>query len=195
MPDQTVEEGQLEHLAFQWISAVCTCGFASTGLSGWATGALLLILVAMTVGASSGSTAGGIKLNRAAWIGKGLVARAWPECMKPGAVLHSDRESIGEDEATRRIVSAALLLVLWLLTLLVGALLLLALMPQEPPLHVLFEAASALGSVGLSSGVTDRQMLDAAKLVLIVLMWMGRLEMTAVFVLLLSPARGLIAQK
>ncbi len=44
---------------------------------------------------------------------------------------------------------------------------------------LLFEAASGLGAVGISSGVTSAELGDPAKGVLIVLMWLGRLEVMA----------------
>jgi trk system potassium uptake protein TrkH len=48
----------------------------------------------------------------------------------------------------------------------------------------LFEAASALGTVGLSAGITSADMPVWAKLVLIIDMWAGRLEILPLLVLL-----------
>jgi trk system potassium uptake protein TrkH len=48
----------------------------------------------------------------------------------------------------------------------------------------LFESASALGTVGLSAGVTSPQLATGAKLVLIFDMWAGRLEILPVLVTL-----------
>jgi trk system potassium uptake protein TrkH len=49
---------------------------------------------------------------------------------------------------------------------------------------VLFEAASALGSVGLSVGITTPELPWLGKLVLIIFMWMGRLEIIPVLILI-----------
>ncbi|MGV2827356.1 potassium transporter TrkG [Myxosarcina sp. GI1(2024)] len=58
----------------------------------------------------------------------------------------------------------------------------------------IFEAASALGSVGLSTGITHPDLPWLGKLVLIVLMWMGRLEIFPVLLLVSLPI-GLINRR
>jgi trk system potassium uptake protein TrkH len=60
-------------------------------------------------------------------------------------------------------------------------------LPQAMPVHLLFECASALGSVGLSTGITEAQMPAAAKLCLTMLMWLGRLEIISAVMLLTLP--------
>jgi trk system potassium uptake protein TrkH len=50
------------------------------------------------------------------------------------------------------------------------------------PMDSLFEATSALGTVGLSTGITSAAMPAWAKLLLIVDMWAGRLEILPVLV-------------
>jgi trk system potassium uptake protein TrkH len=49
---------------------------------------------------------------------------------------------------------------------------------------VFFEAASAQGTVGLSTGITDPGMSPVVESIYIFLMWAGRLEIIPVFVLL-----------
>jgi len=56
--------------------------------------------------------------------------------------------------------------------------------------RLLFEAASALGSVGLSSGVTRPEMPAVAKGGLAFLMWIGRLEIISAVMLFTAPLRG-----
>jgi trk system potassium uptake protein TrkH len=51
---------------------------------------------------------------------------------------------------------------------------------------VIFEAASALGSVGLSTGISEPDLHWVGKLILILFMWMGRLEIIPVLVLFSS---------
>lgn len=53
---------------FTWVSAVTTCGFAATDVSALPTAAVVLLLAAMFVGGCAGSTTGGVKLSRAAWL-------------------------------------------------------------------------------------------------------------------------------
>jgi trk system potassium uptake protein TrkH len=47
-----------------------------------------------------------------------------------------------------------------------------------------FESASALGNVGLSSGITAPSMPDTLKITYIFLMWTGKLEIIAILVLM-----------
>ena len=50
----------------------------------------------------------------------------------------------------------------------------------------LFECASAQGNVGLSVGIVSGSLSVAAQLVLIIEMWIGRLEVFPVIILMLS---------
>jgi len=56
----------------------------------------------------------------------------------------------------------------------------------------LFEVASAEGNVGLSVGITSPFMPLHQKVVLIIEMWAGRLEIFPVLILFLAPFRKLI---
>lgn len=181
-------ETRLSDVAFQWITALTTCGYMTSDLSMWPNGPLLVLMAGMLVGGASGSTAGGLKLMRVAWIGKGLVGRLRELSSRPTSrVPHREdgREVVGE-VARQRIRSAALLLALWLLVLFAAGVIMLSELPDEPSLHVLFETVSALATAGLSTGMTGGDFPTTAKLTLIIVMWMGRLEITAVLVLLLG---------
>ena len=64
-------------------------------------------------------------------------------------------------------------------------------LPQYALSDVIFETASALGNVGLSTGISHPDLPWAGKLMLILLMWMGRLEIIPVAILLSSILRPL----
>ena len=51
---------------------------------------------------------------------------------------------------------------------------------------VIFEVCSAQGNVGLSTGITSMQMNPVAKVMLIINMWIGRLEIIPIIVLIKS---------
>jgi trk system potassium uptake protein TrkH len=53
------------------------------------------------------------------------------------------------------------------------------------PLPALFDAASALGTVGLTAGVVGPDLTAAPTIVLTALMWLGRVEVFAVLILFL----------
>ena len=75
-----------------------------------------------------------------------------------------------------------------MITLAVGTLLLyLSIGDKYEFYEVLFDAASALNNVGLSTGFTNADLPSNAKIVLTLLMWVGRLEIIAVLILLVSP--------
>ncbi|MEC4803434.1 MAG: potassium transporter TrkG [Jaaginema sp. PMC 1079.18] len=100
---------------------------------------------------------------------------------------------VSETEANRHIESVAILALLWLFVLLVGVFALLGLIPSSYTLSdVVFEATSALSSVGLSTGITDPSLAWGGKLILILFMWMGRLEIMPVLLLLILPWRSLL---
>ena len=166
--------------AFIWASALGTCGFASVDLSEWSGAAWMWLIAAMFVGAAAGSTGGGLKTRRAAL----LLANVWWRVReRHGDEIETYRFG-GEDleplAAFDRLAKAAALATVFVVTLVLGAL---ALMLFEgdahTPMALFFEAASGLGAVGLSSGVTSAELGDPAKAVLVTLMWLGRLEVMA----------------
>ncbi|HBQ17417.1 MAG TPA: hypothetical protein DEF51_41920 [Myxococcales bacterium] len=184
--------------AFTWTSALTTCGFSAVDVAAYPAPLLLLLGGAMIVGAESGSTSGGIKARRLAWLLEGIVGRvAWEstqESRQP--VYRFDGERVEDAEATRQMQSAAVTTTLWL-TLIAGAAVTAQLVsPSAAPFDdVLFDCASALGGVGLSAGWVSSGMPDASKVGLALLMWMGRLEILAVLVLLLTPLRRRLARR
>jgi trk system potassium uptake protein TrkH len=98
-------------------------------------------------------------------------------------------EVVTETEANRRVESAAVLGVLWLTLIFVGVVILQHVAPYQYTLaDTLFETASALGSAGLSVGITHPELSRIGKAVLIVFMWMGRLEIIPVLALIVWPA-------
>ncbi|MEL6605717.1 MAG: potassium transporter TrkG, partial [Cyanobacteria bacterium J06614_10] len=74
---------------------------------------------------------------------------------------------------------------LWILVVTLGTLLLLRVVPLEYGLSdVMFEVSSALGSAGLSTGIAGPSLHWSGKCLLMLLMWMGRLEIVPVLALL-----------
>ena len=177
---------------FQAVSALATCGFSASDLSGWSPGALLVLAAAMVVGGSAGSTTGGLKLSRAAWLAKAAIAQVSNGLRPLGGrpTISFDGEDVPPDDAAQAIAYAAALAVLWVATLTAASLALILMVPASAAHDVAFEASSALGSVGLSTGVTQTSLPLGAELLLIALMWLGRLEIVAVVVLVLAAVRA-----
>jgi trk system potassium uptake protein len=163
---------------FQWASAAGTAGFSTDlDLARWPLVLLAPVIAIMFVGASSGSTGGGWKLDRLVWLLKALRRR-----LGGGDRLHWDGGPVRRDEADTLVRHAGTLGALWLLTLLIGVGVLLAV--TEAPVHlVVFDAASTLGNVGLSAGVIDADLDATGKVVLTALMYLGRLELLTALLL------------
>lgn len=159
-------EGTLtERLCLSLFQAVTprTAGFNTTDFSALSPGCRTMMIVLMLIGGSPGSTAGGMKTTTAAV----LVANSLTVFRRRKSITLFGRRL--EDGVVN---SAAALLLLYLMLPLTGAVILSAAegLPMGP---CLFETASALGTVGLSLGLTPT--LGAlSRIVLIVLMFLGR---------------------
>jgi trk system potassium uptake protein len=169
---------------FHWTSALGTCGFESANLQSWSPSAKLLLTLAMIVGGTAGSTVGGLKLNRMVVLYKGVSWQFRQLIARPDQAVQYriEGEPVSELEATRTIQAAAVTAVLWGVAIAVGVFILLHVNSASLS-DVLFEVVSALGNVGLSVSITDPELHWLGKLTLIVLMWMGRLEITPVLIL------------
>ncbi|MGB3512417.1 MAG: TrkH family potassium uptake protein [Microcoleaceae cyanobacterium] len=182
---------------FQWASALGTCGFNTVDIKLWSQSSKLLLSLAMIVGGASGSTVGGLKMNRLLYLCKAVVWRFRRISLQPHQMMRYelDNEVITEPEAARKIESAAILGFLWIITLTVGVFILLEVVTEDYSLtDVIFEAASALGSVGLSTGITHPNLHWVGKFVLILFMWMGRLEIIPVMVLFSTATKWIISK-
>ena len=176
---------------FNAISALGTCGLNSVAYSVWHPTIPPLLIIAMVLGAQLGSTGGGLKLERVVQVARG-VRRGFRRTAPPGGTegrSDPDRSALRDDrDELKRFWQAAVVVLIYLVTLALGTVALAVSTGGALPfLDVFFEAASALGNVGLSSGVTGPDLVPAGRLVLIALMWAGRLELLALVVLLLLP--------
>lgn len=164
------------------LSAQTTSGFSSVDVSGLSPLTQVLMLPAMIVGGCAGSTAGGLKILR--FLILFSVVRTFVR--RSGLARHAvDKMRLGDyriaDDDMR---SACALLVLYAGVVTVSWMVFLAY--GREPLKSLFEVVSAVGTVGLSSGLTASDLPTALKLVLCADMWLGRLEMLA-WIVLFTP--------
>jgi trk system potassium uptake protein TrkH len=103
-----------------------------------------------------------------------------------------DGESLEESEAFRMVQNAGTLTALWAVVLWVGVLVLIHFTPQEYGLsEVILEVSSAQGNVGLSTGITHPGLPWLGKATLMLIMWMGRLEIIPTLILLTAFFRWL----
>ncbi len=179
---------------FQWTSALTTSGFATVDLSLWGPTAHVLLSIAMICGGMSGATTGGLKLRRVTLLASGSYARVRGVALHPWRLM--EHKPMADNEAgrhaARTLESAAIMALLWLAAILLGAILLLhAAGPGAALDDVIVEAASAVGNVGLSTGITDPGLHWSGKVGLILMMWMGRLEIIPALVLVAALGMAL----
>ena len=171
---------------FHAISIMSTTGFVTADFASWHSGARMVLLALMLVGACGGSTGGGIKVIRALTLMKhtGVMMR---RAVSPKAVvpLKLNKKPLSE-EIVRDIVS---FLFLYILAAVVASVVLAFLgLNLETAVSAV---AATLGNVGPGLGgvgPTENYawLPDAAKSILIVCMWLGRLELFTVLMLLFS---------
>ncbi len=158
-----------------------TAGFNTVAFDRLLPGAYLVLSCFMIIGGASGSTAGGIKVNTAAVLIAGSLAGRRNE-----PAIH--RYSISEDTVKR----AFFILLFAVLAVSIGTILL-TLSEDAPVEHLFFEAVSAFGTVGLSSGLTPA-LSGFGKVVIIVLMFIGRLgPLTILAAASIRSKRGMVS--
>jgi trk system potassium uptake protein TrkH len=184
---------------FQFVSSTSNAGFGTAAIGGgtervWTAGATLFACLGMLTGAAAGSTVSGLKLVRVITLLKGTVWQIERVFQPKSAVRYlqiGDRR-LDETQVQREYSEAAVVFVLWLLFLIVGLAVFLWALPSAYPLeYVIFDVMSAQSNVGLDSGITGPDMPTVTKAMLILNMWVGRLEIIPIAVLLDSFFRRL----
>ena len=155
---------------FQSVTAR-TAGFNTIDLNILTDTGLMIMIILMITGGAPGSTAGGIKNTTLAV----LISSAF--------AVFKDRDNahfFGRRIPDSTIKDAATILLIYL-TAFIGGAMLISSIEKLPMLTCLFETASAIGTVGLTLGITTTLSM-ASKLVLITLMFLGRVGgLTIVF--------------
>ncbi|MFO1478941.1 MAG: potassium transporter TrkG [Turneriella sp.] len=169
------------HSFFQSVT-LRTAGFSTLNFAAFAPATLLFMLFFMFIGGASISTAGGVKINT-------VVATLLAVRM----TLKADRAmNLGGRRIPFAAVNKALAILFSATVVLAMAILLLAV--TEPVLArnnlvaLVFEAFSALGTVGLSTGITA-ELTDYSKLILSAEMFVGRIGPMTLALLLTRPER------
>ncbi|XVH30923.1 TrkH family potassium uptake protein [Haloferacaceae archaeon DSL9] len=185
-------EPAVRHALFQIVSLTTTTGYASIDFDAWSSSAKAMLLLAMFLGGSGGSTGGGIKIVRWYVIVKSLrrelFTTAHPEAIRPVRLAGKPL-----DERTIRGIYAFTLLYFVLFAVSVGVLMLDATRAgQELELiEGITAVAATLGNIGPGFGVVGPmggyiEFSSFAKIYMVFLMWIGRLEIFPVLVLLTS---------
>lgn len=180
---------------FETTSALTTSGFSTVSYGDWGSAGVAILILLMLIGGGTCSTAGGLKQLRVYLLWRNLL-RGLGRLLKPrGSVVPLQ---IVEGESTVVVGDERLWQVSWFLHLyliLYGAGVWILCVTGYSLQQSLFEVASSLGTVGLSVGVTAPDMPDVALWVETAAMFLGRLEITVVFisaVRILRDARAMV---
>jgi trk system potassium uptake protein TrkH len=182
-------EPSLRHAAFQAVSIVTTTGYASIDFNTWSAPVQYLLLFAMFIGGSAGSTGGSIKIVR--WyvilksLRRELFTTAHPDAVRPvrlgGRTL--------DERAIRGIYAFTLLyLVMFFVATVLLSVDAVRVGQELSVLEAMSAVAATLGNVGPGFGTVGPMgsylaFSDAGKLFMTTLMWAGRLEIIPVLVL------------
>jgi trk system potassium uptake protein TrkH len=183
--------------AFHLVSSFTNTGWmiespSNIGLI-WGPFATVLLVLTFFLGGSAGSTAGSLKRIRMALIAKAIWSEIKRVLAPEGTIVvskfHHMEERIAEEKNFREVfvlVFAHLIIVAvtTLLTMAYG----------YTFVESFFESSSALLLVGQTSGVTDVAMPAFLKIVYILNMWAGRLEVIPVMIFIVS-LKGLLRER
>ena len=156
-----------------------TAGFNAIDMSRQCSATVFLTCILMYIGGAPGSTGGGVKVTT---VGVLLLL------LRSRVLGQNEVVFAGRRINPQIITQASLIVMLTAIAVSVGVLLLTAMMPAEPLGNVVYEVISAASTTGLSVGTTTR-LVDAGKMVIMALMFLGRVGPLS-FLLALCPPRS-----
>ncbi len=166
-------------IIFMLTSALTTTGWNTVPASAiflqWAPLALIFIILSMMMGANSSSTGGGLKAYRVGLVAKSIIWRTEAMIMPDSMVQtkkyrHIEDKFIDEEELTHTFTLIAMYLIVLFFSFLIFTIF------GHPILRSFYEVSSAIGTVGLSSGLTSLALHPFLKILLCINMWLGRIE-------------------
>lgn len=149
-----------------------TAGFATVNIGRCTRPVLLIMCMYMLIGGSPGGTAGGMKTTTAAVLFR--TALNTLDDKHKDAVIRYRRV------APSLLKHAFVIFSLYIMTLFVSVLILTMTEPQMDLLPLVFEASSAVATVGISTGITPALSAEG-KIIIMILMFIGRLGPLSVY--------------
>ncbi|MEN8076079.1 TrkH family potassium uptake protein [Clostridioides difficile] len=150
--------------AFFFSTSARTAGFSTYNLGHFTNAGLFTLVILMFIGASPGSTGGGIKTTTIFILIKSLYSTSTNKHC--GAFKRKIPINI--------IWKAFNLATLAIIVVYIGTFILCILEPDYKFIQLLFEVTSAFGTVGLSTGITPN-LIPISKFIIIIIMFIGRL--------------------
>ena len=177
----------LRHSSFNVVTIITTTGFSSCDFNAWPSFSKFLLVLLMVVGASAGSTGGGLKCSRVMILWKGIV-REVRRMISPKRIstLRMDGKQIPETTVTNTFVFAG---IYFFIAIAGGLIISLDGFSFEANLTAILSAISnigpAFGEIASQYGGSFHAYSPLSKLVLSLCMLVGRLEIFPMLVLVL----------
>ncbi len=156
-----------------------TAGFSGIDQGALTESSKVISCVLMLIGGCSGSTAGGVKVVTVVV----LLRSMWA-----GLTGHSELVIGGRTVPHQKVVDAVNLVLMVLLLSLFGSVFL-AVVEGVPYLNALYETASALGTVGLTTGITTA-LSTASRVMILCMMFLGRVGILSISFAYMSRKSG-----
>ena len=189
---QGVAGNSLRQAAFQIGSLLNSTGYATADFAQWDTNAQMLLMFAMFIGGSAGSTGGGVKIVRwlivAKAIRRELFTTAHPNVVRPVRLSGS---IVDEDAIRGILVFTVLYIVLFMISAVFISLDTARIGIQLTTLESMSASLATIGNIGPGFGRLGpfgnyEFFSDASKLLMVFLMWVGRLEIVPVLAVFIS---------
>lgn len=150
--------------AFFFSTSARTAGFSTYPLSNFTNAGLFVLIILMFIGASPGSTGGGIKTTTLFTLNKSIYSTS----TNKHCTAFKRKIPLGV------ILKAFNVTILALFVICIGTFILSILEPNYTFMQLLFEVTSAFGTVGLSTGITP-DLSALSKFIISLIMFIGRL--------------------
>lgn len=162
---------------FNSISALSTTGYSTVSYSNWPEFSIGIMIILMLIGGGIGSTAGGMKLSRVYILFvitlKNIKARS---LSKRNVYTMHYYKADGKSEIDKTLILDTLSFVVSYFSIFITGSLLISLFTDSPLRDSMFEFSSALGTVGLSIGLTNPNTTNPILIIEMAGMIFGRLE-------------------
>lgn len=183
----------IRYSAFQVVTALTTTGLQTASPTEltvqWEGLGIFILTLLMIIGAGACSTGGGIKWLRIGILVKGMWWEVKSLILPKSAVIPKKIHHVNDIKIDERLLRLTGLFVFSYIVIYIISILIVLF--YYPLVHqVLFEVASALSNVGLGSGLLTSTSPVVVKLVFIIDMWIGRLEIWPILLFLVMIAQN-----
>jgi trk system potassium uptake protein TrkH len=178
---------------FMAVSALTSTGFQIVDLQTWASVTLLFLAMLTFIGGTTGSTSGGIKIDRVAFAFRALLWWFRRLYVSGKVLVPLKIEGRVIPKATAELETAKNMLVI-ILSVVIIFIATLAIMQYHLTTfsitEIVFQVVSTFSTCGINTGYVSPDMPFISKWIFIVVMWVGRLEVIPVVMLFFALLRG-----